>query len=110
MQTETQDGHPAIAPIRALIDRVVLTPTANGPLHIRVEGKLNSLIGGGQYPAMSLGGLVVAEGALPAIPPPLTCRMPLSLGPSAGRGPKVLCHAHTFWTSHLHHAGPRVFV
>lgn len=57
LRTEAGDEHPAVEPIRRLIDRVILTPAANGPLHIRVEGKLNSLIGGGQYPAMSLGGI-----------------------------------------------------
>lgn len=69
LKTEAGDEHPAVEPIRKLIDRVIPTPAANGPLHIRVEGKLNSLIGGGQYPAMSLGGIIGSGGPLPPIPP-----------------------------------------
>ncbi|HEV2518026.1 MAG TPA: recombinase family protein [Devosia sp.] len=64
LRTEAGDEHPAVEPIRKLIDRVILTPSANGPLHIRVEGKLNALIGGGQYPAMSLGGIIGSGGGI----------------------------------------------
>ena len=47
-------------PVRALIDRVIVTP-GNPGFTINVEGKLNRLIGGGQYPTMWLGGSMVAE-------------------------------------------------
>lgn len=46
--------HPAAGPIRALIDRVIVTPDGVGH-HLRVEGKLDALIGGDQFPAMNLG-------------------------------------------------------
>lgn len=46
--------HPAAEPIRALIDRVIVTPDGAGH-HLRMEGKLDALIGGGQFPAMGLG-------------------------------------------------------
>ena len=53
----------ALMPVRELIDRVVVTPEDNG-VTIFVEGKLNRLIGGNQYPTMVLGGLMVAEEGL----------------------------------------------
>jgi site-specific DNA recombinase len=58
-----EDGreHPAIAPIRQLIDRVVVTP-AGHMLQIKVDGKLDALIGGGQYPAMVLQGGIIGSG------------------------------------------------
>lgn len=68
---EPSDGreHPAMAPIRQLIDRVIVTP-ARELLTIRLEGKLDAMIGGGQYPAMVLQGGIGGIGPpLPLIPP-----------------------------------------
>jgi len=54
LATDGSAMHPAAGPIRALIDRVIVTPEALGH-HLRVEGKLDALVGGGQFPAMGLG-------------------------------------------------------
>jgi DNA invertase Pin-like site-specific DNA recombinase len=51
----SERDHPAAEPIRALIDRIVITPGAAKIATVRVEGKLNALIGGEQFPAMRLG-------------------------------------------------------
>lgn len=75
--------HPAIAPIRQLIDRVVVS-TADQALSITVEGKLDALIGGNQYPAMVLlGGINGSGGAIPAIPPSVL--LPFAFEASASR-------------------------
>ena len=58
-----EEGADALMPVRELIDRVVVTPGDDGT-SISVEGKLNRLIGGDQYPTMKLGGLMVAEEGL----------------------------------------------
>lgn len=54
-------AHPAIEPIRELIDRVVVTPQRMNLL-VQVEGKLDALIGGGHYPAMALEGGISGSG------------------------------------------------
>lgn len=74
--------HPASGPIRALIDRVIVTPEGAGH-HVRVEGKLDALIGGGQFPAMGLGVISGSGGALPRITP--SVRLPFVYEDRASR-------------------------
>ncbi len=58
-----QSGHEAsaMAPVRRLIERVTVSAGDEGRYDLAIEGRLNSLIGGDQYPSMKLGGLMVAE-------------------------------------------------
>ncbi len=82
MSRDDGSMHPAAESIRALIDRVIGTPEAGGP-RLRVEGKLDAIIGGGQFPAMGLGVISGSGGAIPAIPP--SALLPFAFEATASR-------------------------